>query len=418
MRRRQTSRGGIVVGLAVVMGLVLVACQDATQVTVPEEAIRWNDVGIATGPPGGCGGEPQSTGPGGILQPLDVVFPPDPGDPPPPGGPPPGECLDYLQLDCTPNVGWNQGAACYVVTSFYPYTVQSWEFKSGDTLVVSHAGGNTWQGPMIVGGVVTAQVATSGGIPPMPVSASIQVGPRPSMSWAGSVGGERGSAGDIDACFTVYPSPDSVESGFMSGQSCTSGPGVNRLFTPASPNDTWYTASAPISAGPNKGFVYVASTTVTMQLRAQVNKRYRADGPRFTVTATPVVDTACQLVFGDRFDRTHLEVNTQCAAGNPHATQFEAFVNQIWAHEDLHLNAGIAAAKRDSGDLVKRIGPLVGRNTDHLENQANRLFNAAQDYVYSNALSSHTHTYLQFDTVLVFRSSDSKWVETFVRAKN
>jgi hypothetical protein len=151
-----------------------------------------------------------------------------------------------------------------------------------------------------------------------------------------------------------------------------------------------------------------------MQLRTQINKLYRVDA----VTAHPVtgvqsVSQACSAVFGNLNDRTYHEVNTQCFTN----TAFAAFTTHIWNHEDLHLNAAVAAAKVGPGNLVKNLGPLVGFKYLTLADQANARYFAAQNAVLNAAIGTHTHTSTPFN-FYAYLSSTNQWVATQHNAIN
>ncbi len=398
-------------------GLVVAACKDTPPATMTEPVISWNRIAPATGgivdPP--CSGPNPVSLPVGARR-LDTGVP-GPGDPPP-------ECQDFAALSCPSWVAWGGQASCAVVTSYPYHVVVNWEFESSDPawyVTANQATGNSWQGPMIISGKVKAQVMLPGGLFRL-VEATISVGPRPAMSWATTVGGDTAIAGEIDACFRTFLSPDSVEAGYTSGQSCSGASESMRqaLFTPALPTiDTlpWYT-SATIPSGPNKGAVYVAHANVTMKVRTQLNRRYRADGDTLPITGTEAVRLACHDVFGNLANRTHRQVNLQCAAGNPPATQFAAFVAQTWVHERKHMDSALVAARRSAGDLHAMLGPMVAGSEADLKAVAANSFNQAHAHVKATAHFSHTNSTVPFYPVLLFRSSDSKWIEATLRANN
>jgi hypothetical protein len=156
--------------------------------------------------------------------------------------------------------------------------------------------------------------------------------------------------------------------------------------------------------------VYVNSVSATMQIRTQLNRLFRPDGPAFAVSGNGQVSNACYAVFGNFNARTHSETNTQCFGTSlGYKLNFEAFVATTWAHEGRHMDSALVAARSPAGDLHALVSPFVKQNTTELTALTFGAFYDAYDHVFARSLSSHTGGTDTFGPVVRFVGSPSSW---------
>jgi hypothetical protein len=281
-------------------------------------------------------------------------------------------------LSCTAQVAHLGTATCWV--SAPPeedptFAITDWVFRSDDGTVVVQASPpyeTVWDGKMVVSGTVEVQGVYLGGM--LWQSDYITV-TRRSWSWSGSIGGQQASPGVIDACV-------GTSAGLTTGQSCTA---VQRtvLFTPAASGG--YSTATVNDDGPNDGVIYVTNPTVTMQLRSQINKKWRSDGSTqgLPMTGHSTVVNAC----GPQ-QRNHHYVNTVCALD----ADFTGWVNYIWSHEDLHRAEALLAGAQPQGNLHVLWEPLVSNYQNSLTTQINSKRTAANEFINDESICSHTGT--------------------------
>ena len=80
-----------------------------------------------------------------------------------------------------------------------------------------------------------------------------------------------------------------------------------------------------------KGLWYVSEAITTVNLRAQVSRKYRPDGTRYPVLSPAQVATACA-------SPASLYAVNHCM-NDGHAHDFRSFYSFAWAHERMHLAA-------------------------------------------------------------------------------
>ena len=92
-----------------------------------------------------------------------------------------------------------------------------------------------------------------------------------------------------------------------------------------------------------------------MQIRTQVSRLFRSDGPTAPLAGDSAIVAACLSAYGNLSARSIYAVNTQC---HSHAglTNFLAFA---WAHEGRHMQANLAAARLTANDLRHEMESLV-----------------------------------------------------------
>jgi hypothetical protein len=299
-------------------------------------------------------------------------------------------------LGCTQQVSHGGHAFCNVwVDPASTWSIAYWQFM-GETLgslyfPADPYSDKTWGGPMVVSGEVTVMIFVDG--VPHVLHSSIEV-TRRSWSWANSVGGQQGSPGVIDQCVG-----DLV--GMMSGQSCTEDLRFE-LFTPAVSGG--HGMAQVWGQGPNGEFWYLTNPTITMQLRTQINRRFRADGDTLDVPMTghSTVVSSC----GPQ-RRNHYAVNNQCAP----VSDYASFLNYAWNHEWLHTVAALNFAKQPTGDVHALWEPLVHKYDTDLEDDAWDLrFNAGTDI---SAAARCTHTGAN-PTFYFWRNQGSAWADSLV----
>lgn len=263
---------------------------------------------------------------------------------------------------------------------------------------------------MLLSGTVGIDVSVDGGLP-FRVTDGVAVMPRiGSMSWVSTIGGRRGAPGEMDRCFLPFRI-DSLQAGLTSGSSCSRG-NEFALFTPASP----YLAEsgAPIvelrptiASGPNTGLTYVQRALVTMQLRTQLRREFRQDGPLYPVVAGTNAALAC----GNTMSRTIRSANLDCFANSK---WFNAFSSSMWTHEDQHMASALQIASTPSADLHMRFFGLVGSPYSVMEAAALQ-YDLVQANVYNAALSTHAPTGSSFD---VWMYHNSVWQRMLLLAVN
>ena len=119
--------------------------------------------------------------------------------------------------------------------------------------------------------------------------------------------------------------------------------------------DSGYTSEQVAGSGPNGGLWFVDSSSTTMQIRTQVSRLFRSDGPTAPLAGDSAIVAACLSAYGNLSARSIYAVNTQC---HSHAglTNFLAFA---WAHEGRHMQANLAAARLTANDLRHEMESLV-----------------------------------------------------------
>lgn len=288
---------------------------------------------------------------------------------------------------CTPQVGFlGQGGCTLAVDPSAVVGPVTWRFESDDgwsgvVRTVSGQGSLDWYGSMAISGTVSATFQPYGG-PPATLQDHITV-TRRNWSWAGSVGGSQGAPGEIDECFA---GPQVV--GKMAGSACSSVyPTALFSHVPSGGYSTHYVD--PI--GPNANLWYVKNASITMDLRTQVNRRYRADADTLDVPmgGDPAVTAGC----GPQ-RRTHHHVHTSgCAAPK----SFASMVAWVWHHEGLHMSRALYLAGTPQGDLHKMWEALVRPDPPLVDSTAVEQRDLVEVWIADGALCTHTGITPHFD---------------------
>jgi hypothetical protein len=308
------------------------------------------------------------------------------------------ECVTTPSLSCTATVTRGGYVQCDLtitgITSSTTISVGQWTFNGGGSQIPGPTGGDQWSGTAVVGGTVSVPVTIDGLLWTPTPSASFTVENRP-WSWASTVSGQAGSPGDIDVCMTA------TDGGLTASSHCTSPGSAGNLFYPSSiSNGNGYTA-AEVDGGPNDGLWYVSARTVTMELRTQLNKQWRADGPTYAMTGSSTVINAC----GSTPQRNHQAVNQVCTGINMPA--YASFVSHVWSHEGSHLSAALGAAAASGGNLHALLEPLFSTSAAGLQTAAAGEFDDAHDHVFNAAAAIDTGQPIVFKPV--WRNRGSGW---------
>lgn len=279
-------------------------------------------------------------------------------------------------LSCSSQVAHLATATCFVSPPGEEdptFGISNWSFVSNDNSVVvqSSSSSTSWSGKMVVSGTVKVQGTSLGSQFSQEDHISVT---RRSWSWSGSIGGRRANPGEIDACVG--------STGLTSGKDCSAGV-PNELFSPAPSGG--YSISAVNDDGPNDEVRYLTSATVTMQLRSQINKKWRSDGDTLglPMTGDATVVNAC----GPQ-RRNHHYVNTVCAPDS----DFGAWVNYVWNHEDLHRAEALNQGTTAKGDLHALWEPLVSKYPSTLTDEISDKRQDAKSHINGWALCTHTGT--------------------------
>lgn len=253
---------------------------------------------------------------------------------------------------CVPTtVSFNQSVNCTLVLSGHAVAddTLAWNFK-GDTLLGNVTVDDTtsifsWTGNMITSGVVSVRVTVNGIL--YDRSASVTVSRRSGWTWYSNVGGVHpGSTGEIDSCFPGNGmSLDSLVGLTATIDCATTGTGV--LFKPTATqlsDGNGLVIDQVAGGGPNKGLWYISSATIGMDLRTQVLRHYRADGPTHTIANVPSITSQCQT-------SNPLNVAAVNSCLPQHSAPFNAFIATIWSHEKRHLDTATVAAREPAQNV-------------------------------------------------------------------
>ena len=210
------------------------------------------------------------------------------------------------------------------------------------------SGALSWGGKMARTSGMQATVVVSEGPTTHTVFGEIFVGD-PTRSWSTNQSFSAGGPGVLDNC---------------AGGSVGGGVGLvadkdgcsidNTRLVDDAYNQGWTAAAA---TGPNAGLWYVSNPTTKMNIRSQVNKKYRPDGWKNTVPAVPPISGACAAAYSPNAvpQMNNYGINTICDA----TTQFGAFYSYAWSHEAQHISLLQPVATNSAHDLYKEWGKLV-----------------------------------------------------------
>lgn len=294
------------------------------------------------------------------------------GDPPP-----------TATLSCSPTNQFNATATCVLAITGYAAADDpvTWTFTAGDITVVDTLTSLTWSGPVVVGGTVKAEIVANG--QSYSPTAALAVTRRSGWTWSSQIGGRQGTAGEIDACVDA-----SGALGLTAGESCTS-VYVGGLFSPVVvAQDSGYTSEQVAGSGPNGGLWFVDSSSTTMQIRTQVSRLFRSDGPTAPLAGDSAIVAACLSAYGNLSARSIYAVNTQC---HSHAglTNFLAFA---WAHEGRHMQANLAAARLTANDLRHEMESLVATSEGGLTFKVKDKMDSIHESIVAAGGLTHTGT--------------------------
>lgn len=358
--------------------------------------------GIAASVPGGSG----YAGPyPWTWWPTAPGFPdPDFGAwPEPPGGgtwpnlPPPEspeECDPYgfinscfwtAELSCTAQVTRGSEASCTLTMDPFDALdeVIVWTFNGSKLNVSSGHNSTTWNGTMLESGKVRVDFRAKGR--DATAMAQIQVTPR-FWSWDSSYKSfAQGSPGELDNCMDARTGLTADKFG------CRSGTGGAILINPG-PNQGFTISQGD---GPNAGGWYVTNPTTRMDVRTQVNRKYRLDETKYAVNGVAAVTQACTAAFSPNPvpPQNNYTVNTDC---DP-ATDFMDLYNFAWSHEADHLTAIQAEAANPVHDIYAQWDLIVASSQNAAFTEANNIQNVAIEEINDAGRSTHTGSTTDFD---------------------
>lgn len=136
--------------------------------------------------------------------------------------------------------------------------------------------------------------------------------------------------------------------------------------------------------------MYITSSNVAMQLRTQVHKQYRHDGPEHSVIGNSTVQPACWAAFLSVDPRSQWQVNKNCFTATSYDYQFSALVGQAWLHESRHLVRAIQTANSSQGDLYARLAEeVIANDVTSLHSEAGRVFAMVELHILLEAEKTH-----------------------------
>jgi len=319
------------------------------------------------------------------------------------------ECLPNVFVECQPFLlNFLQNTTCTLQSipfaPEYPIVVQRWRFVGDypDAIVTRPTSDWHWAGPVVLGGTVEVDF-TMAGITNT-VRAQIYVFRR-DWTWATGIGGRDGLPGEVDDCFQPSANPPA---GITVGMSCTD-QFFTQLFTPAPQaaisDGSGYSAQSVPGSGPNSGIWYMQGVSATMQLRTQIHKEYRADGPTHPLVGDPVLVNHCTTAFNNANPRNMHAANTLCF----YYAEFDSAVAVIWDHERRHMTTGLQYANASSGDLYKRWEPLVALSNLELQSKVRQEYQNTAILVANGMLTAHGTQTATFHFYR-FISDSAKWL--------
>jgi hypothetical protein len=300
-------------------------------------------------------------------------------------------------LICSPTTVAFNGTVSCSLANVGPFNFPSWTFQGfGGVTVQGPNGMGGWSGPMVLSGDVVVNYVDNYGNPQVeyqPITVT-----RRSWSWASSVGGQQGTAGQIDSCFDPgYPWVGLTASLYCTAQT------ADQIFYPVpaqlSSGNGYIAASVP-GSGPNGGLWFVSSTSADMDLRTQVKVWYRIDGPTYPMIGNATVVAGCGNAFpaNPSAARSIHTVNNTCVVTPP----FNSFVNCIWSHEAQHLSAATSSAQSSTNDVYKLWEPLVRNNSSDVQSAVSSQYSGAQTRVRTasqnaeNTMTEHNYTFWDY----------------------
>lgn len=285
-------------------------------------------------------------------------------------------------LICSPTTVAFNGTVSCSLANVGPFNFPTWSFLGfGGVPVQGPNGMGGWSGPMVLSGDVRVDYVDNNG------QAQTEYQPitvtRRNWSWASSVGGQQGTPNEIDSCFLAD------ESGLTASVFCTQQT-AHLIFHPRPAqlsNGTGYAAASVPGSGPNGGLWYVASASADMDLRTQVHKNYRLDGPTWPMFGNATVTVGCYVAFpgNPNAARSVHTVNNVCVV----TPAFTSFVNCLWSHEGQHLSAATTAAQSSNNNVYALWEPMVASTSSGLQNNVSAAYSGAHDRVLVTSVAAH-----------------------------
>jgi hypothetical protein len=319
------------------------------------------DCDMSGGTTGGGTGGTTGGQPGGGTTPD----PPDPHDP--------QDENIQVTLSCGTLVVRGSPTTCDLVSSNPTVTTADWKFIAFDVSnLPEKSGGMSWSGTMVVSGTVVATWSHNGNLHTS--SVAITVVPR-SWSWDSSLSKGQATGTGNDGCF------QSGHLGLTFGSDCYAPLQRNKLLTP------WGKSAGFVigqGSGPNAGIFYVQSKSKTMNLRWNVARRWRSDGPVYPLAGNATVSAACAVTVPTATALGHYSVNTKCSF-TP-MPNYSAFLSAIGTHEGTHLDLGYnAAMDGTTNDLWRNWEGIVSDVQGEVQSAAEQFAEAANTNIWNAA---------------------------------
>ncbi len=289
-----------------------------------------------------------------------------------------GGCEWAATVSCPTGVARGSYVTCVFSIDLAGSAVQGlgWTFQ-GNHSITSPSGyyETTWSGIVVESGKVAFHFV-AGGAEARAVS-YIEVVPR-SWSWDGSRRSFATAApGQVDNCIT---GGFGLTADYIG---CSAGQGVGVLINPGM--NQGFTISP--ASGPNAGLWYVTNPTTRMDLRAQMNPKYRQDGTKRLLTGDSNALSACQSAYAPSSiptQNTH-SVNTTCFQ----IADFSSMSTYTWNHEGQHLSLAQGEAQKSGNDIYSQWEGIVETSQNAAFTLANTTQNGMHLTVTDTANSIH-----------------------------
>ncbi len=297
-------------------------------------------------------------------------------------------------LICSPTTVAFNGTVSCSLANVGPFNFPTWRFLGfGGVPVDGPNGMGGWSGPMVLSGDVIVDYVDDFGQQQteyQPITVT-----RRTWSWASLVGGQQGTPNEIDSCFLG-------EYALTASLFCTA-TWADKIFHPRPDqlsNGTGYAAASVPGSGPNHGLWYVASASADMDLRTQVRKWYRSDGPGSAMFGSVTVTFGCSQAFPtdpNGFRNVHT-VNNVCVV----TPAFNSFVNCLWSHEGQHLSTATTSAQSSANNVYALWEPMVATTSSGLQNIVSVAYSSAHDRVRTtsqnaeNTMTQHPYTFWDY----------------------
>ncbi|MBY0491046.1 MAG: hypothetical protein K2R93_14480 [Gemmatimonadaceae bacterium] len=318
-------------------------------------------------------------------------------------------------FECTPaQVPWGGNITCKLTISGHAVGDDTvyWKFEAADTIsgmqsnvvVEDTTNALTWSGPMVKSGRVSVQVRVNG--VQYAKNASVTVDRRPGWSWSAALGWQPGAPGDIDGCFDPE-GPNRITAGLTASASCAQTVNADILIPISSRyrRGSGYTLDQVVGGGPNRGLWYVSSFAVGADLRTQLHKKFRADGPTYSLSQ---VDFGFYVnpCAGSQPSRTHESMN---ACYSTESAEYNRFTSVIWAHEASHANLIVNMGRTTSFDLQRLTERVVANESNVASFFAETAYEVVRDSLFRRSKTLDPNSFTDHATIKYVPLSTGRW---------